>query len=166
MIAPLIRIATPSDRKRISDLVERAFGQPDEARLVEQLVDDEDVILELVAERDGELVGHILFSRLVVEDGIARFAAAALAPLSVEPAAQRTGVGSALVEAGHRALLATGERLSIVVGDPLYYGRFGFTHARAAGFDSTYQCEAMQALAWGEAPLRGRLYYAPAFAAL
>jgi putative acetyltransferase len=50
-----------------------------------------------------------------------------------------------------------------VLGDPAYYGRFGYSRARAAKFESEYQSEALQALAWGEAPETGRLVYASAF---
>lgn len=166
MTEPAIRIAVASDREAIAGFVERAFGQRDEARLVERLVEGGHAVLELVAGREGGLVGHILFSRLLVADGADRFAAVALAPLSVDPAVQGKGIGSALVEAAHHALRETGERLSVVVGDPRYYGRFGYAHARAAGFENPYQGEAMQALAWGEAPLRGRLEYASPFGEL
>jgi putative acetyltransferase len=50
-----------------------------------------------------------------------------------------------------------------VLGDPAYYGRLGYSHERAAGFESEYQCDALQALAWGEAPEAGRLVYPSAF---
>ena len=166
MIAASIRPAEASERAAISAVVERAFGQRDEARLVELLVESADTVLELVALHEGRIVGHVLFSRLLVVNGDERFPGVSLAPLSVEPSFQGQGIGSMLVEAAHRALREAGEQLSVVVGDPGYYGRFGYTHARASGFDSDYQGEAMQALAWGEAPSRGRLVYAPAFAAL
>jgi putative acetyltransferase len=94
------------------------------------------------------------------------FPAVALAPLAVEPRFQRRGIGGALVEEAHRQLRERGEALSVVLGEPAYYGRFGYTHKRAAGFESDYQCDALQALAWGEAPLTGKLAYAPAFAEL
>jgi putative acetyltransferase len=68
-----------------------------------------------------------------------------------------------LIREAHVRLKEAGEKLSIVLGDPSYYGRFGYTHARAAGFDSDYQCEALQALAWGEAPESGKLIYAEPF---
>jgi len=90
----------------------------------------------------------------------------ALAPLAVAPAMQRHGCGAALIAEGHRFLQAAGERLSVVLGEPAYYGRFSYAHARAAGFSSDYQCDALQALSWGEAPTTGRLVYAPAFSGL
>lgn len=166
MTAMTIRPAEPKDRQAIRKVEERAFGQPSEATLVDQLVAGGDVVLELVAERGDDVVGHILFSRLFVEDGGARFPALAFAPLAVDPDHQGTGVGSALIEDAHGRLQAQGEKLSVVLGDPAYYGRFGYEHDRAAGFTAEYQSEALQALAWDEAPRKGLLVYARAFADL
>jgi putative acetyltransferase len=161
-----IRPATPRDRDAIRLVEENAFGQQAEAGLVDALVAADDAIVELVAEEDGQVVGHILFSRLFVQEGGREFPAVALAPLAVDPSFHGTGIGGALVREGHVRLKAAGETLSIVLGDPAYYGRFGYTHARAAGFESVWQGDALQALAWGEAPQSGRLAYATAFDAL
>lgn len=161
-----IRTSTQRDRDAIRFVEEHAFGQPVEAGLVDALVTGGDAVTELVAEEDGDVVGHILFSRLFIEDGDARFPAVALAPLAVEPSFHGTGIGGALVREAHIRLKDAGERLSIVLGDPDYYGRFGYDHQRAAFFESDYQGDALQALAWGEAPSRGRLVYAPAFGSL
>lgn len=161
-----IRPAQDGDRAGIFEVEERAFGQQAEARLVEQLVADGDVVLELVAERVGRIAGHILFSRLRIIEGARQFDAVALAPLAVDPDFQYQGIGSALIAAAHEKLHAAGETLSVVLGDPAYYGRSGYQHARAGGFDSDYQCDALQALTWGEAPKTGRLVYAAAFGGL
>ena len=162
----VIRPAEPADRAGIRDVELQAFGQPAEADLVEALVAAGDVVLELVAMSEGEIVGHVLFSRLfVVQDGT-RFPAVALAPLSVKPKRQDSGIGTALVERAHALLRDAGESLSVVLGEPSYYGRFGYAHERAAAFASDYQCEALQALAWGYAPATGRLVYARAFSDL
>jgi putative acetyltransferase len=161
-----VREAGIADRDAIRAIEQAAFGGPVEAGLVDALVADDDVVLETVASLDGEIVGHLLFSRLVVEIDGAPFQAVALAPLAVDPAHQRSGIGTALVEDAHRRLRASGETLAVVLGDPGYYGRFGYGHARAAGFDSDYQCDALQALAFGGAPETGRLVYARAFAGL
>ena len=158
-----IRAALPADRQVIRVLVERAFGQPLEAVLVDFLVDDGDAVLELVAERQGEIVGHILFSRLMIEVGPEAFPAVALAPIGIDPDLQRQGIGGALITEAHNRLREAGERLSVVLGDPAYYSRFGYQRGPAQGFASDYQCEALQALAWGEAPATGRLVYARAF---
>ena len=161
-----IRAATPRDREAIRLVEEHAFGQQAEAGLVDALVGGGDTVLELVAVDEGQVVGHILFSRLAVSNGGKSFPAVALAPLAVEPSFHGTGIGGALVREAHLRLKDAGEKLAIVLGDPAYYGRFGYSHQRAAGFDSEYQGEALQALAWGEAPESGQLVYAPAFSAL
>lgn len=163
MSAVVIRPVVSGDHAAIRSLVVEAFGQPGEADLVDRLRADGDVVLELVAEREGEIRGHVVFSRL----DAGGHAAVALAPLSVAPAHQRTGLGAALVEDAHRRLAADGERLAVVLGEPDYYGRFGYRHEDAAGFDSEYQCDALQALVLGDgAPRSGRLVYARAFSAL
>ncbi|MVA98285.1 GNAT family N-acetyltransferase [Nitratireductor sp. CAU 1489] len=163
MTEPRIRTATDADRAAIFAVEEAAFSRTDEAELVDAIRRDGDAVLELVAERDGAVVGHVLFSRLVVEDGASRFSAFALAPAAVAPDFQGCGVGTALILEGHRRLRAAGERLGVVLGDPAYYGRFGYTHRRAAGFDSLFQGDALQALAWGGAPTAGHLVYPRAF---
>ena len=161
-----IRAATPRDRDAIRLVEENAFGQQVEAGLVDALVAADDAVVELVAEEDGQVMGHILFSRLFVQEGGREFPAVALAPLAVDPSFHGSGIGGALIREAHIRLKAAGETLSIVLGDPAYYGRFGYTHARAAGFESVWQGDALQALAWGEAPQTGRLAYATAFEAL
>ena len=160
-----IRNARTRDREAIRRVQEHAFGQAAEAGLVDALVAGGDAILELVAEEEGQVVGHILFSRLQVTQGHTTFPAVALAPLAVEPSFHGTGIGGALVREAHLRLKAAGEKLSVVVGDPDYYGRFGYSHERAERFESEYQCEALQALAWHDAPETGRLAYPAAFCA-
>lgn len=158
-----IRTAKPGDRAAIYAVEERAFGQKDEADLVEKIVADGDAVLELVAEEEGSIVGHILFSRLTITGGDKPFNAVALAPLAVKPSFQSTGIGGALIREGHVRLKEAGETLSIVLGDPAYYGRFKYSHERAAGFDSVFQGDALQAHSFGDAPIAGTLVYAPAF---
>ena len=163
----VIRPAEARDRADIRRVEERAFGQSGEADLVERLVADGDVVLELVAEVDGTIAGHVLFSRLLVmEDSGTSFPALALAPVAVDPDRQGSGVGSALIREGHARLEAQGESLSVVLGEPAYYGRFGYASDRAAGFICDYQGPYLQALAWGKAPATDRLVYASAFGAL
>ncbi|GHC67324.1 GNAT family N-acetyltransferase [Limoniibacter endophyticus] len=161
-----IREAVASDRGAIKALVERAFGIAAEASLVEMLAAEGSIVLELVAEKQGKLLGHVAFSRLVVETGQAQAQApaVALAPVSVEPDAQACGIGTALITRAHALLEERNETLSIVLGDPDYYGRFGYAHDRAAGFDSDYQCAQLQARVFSDsAPEVGRLVYPRAF---
>lgn len=161
-----IRTAMPRDREAIRLVEEHAFGQKAEAGLVDALIEANDVVLELVAVEEGTVVGHILFSRLYVRKDGVDFPAIALAPLAVEPEFHGTGIGGALIREAHLRLKEAGEKLSIVLGEPDYYGRFGYNRARAAGFESDYQCDALQALAWDEAaPQGGALVYAEPFRA-
>jgi putative acetyltransferase len=125
----MIRHARAADHAAIARIVEAAFGQADEARIVERLRAAEDSLFELVAEADGEVVGHIMFSRLYADRPEL---IAALAPLAVRPDRQSTGVGSALVRAGLEQAREFGAWGVIVVGDPAYYPRFGFSADTAA----------------------------------
>jgi putative acetyltransferase len=97
-------------------------------------------------------------------DGV--FPAAALAPLAIYPEYQQQGVATRLVREGHACLAAMGVTLSVVLGEPSYYGRFGYSHRRAAHFNSEYQSPYLMALSFGAAPWEGRLVYPAAFAAL
>jgi len=167
MSAVIIRPEESGDETAIRLLLVNAFGGEAEAKLVDDLRSAGDIVLSLVAARGGEIRGHILFSRLLVRNGDETFPAVALAPLGVHPAHQREGIGTALVEDAHARLAAQGEKLSLVLGEPAYYGRFGYSRERAAGFESVYQGEYLQALAWDDAaPASGRLDYPPAFADL
>ena len=158
-----VRPATTGDRQAIRAVEESAFGRADEADLVEALVAAGDDVLELVAERGAHIIGHILFSRLTVETEAARVPAVALAPLAVMQEHQGAGIGTMLIKASHRLLRDRGEVLSVVLGHAAYYPRFGYAHERAAGFDTIFQCDELMALAFGEAPMSGRLVYGPAF---
>jgi putative acetyltransferase len=131
----MIRYARTADHEAIAHVVEAAFGQADEARLVERLRADEDALFELVAEEAGVVVGHIMFSRLWA-DRYEMFAA--LAPLAVRPDLQRTGLGSALVRAGLESARDFGAHGVIVLGHPEYYPRFGFSAETAGKIAAPY----------------------------
>lgn len=131
----MIRYARPADHPAIAAVVEAAFGQPAQARLVERLRADEDALFDLVAVEADAVVGHILFSRLWA-DRYEMFAA--LAPLAVRPDLQNTGLGSALVRAGLESAKEFGAHGVIVLGHPAYYPRFGFSAKAAARVNSPY----------------------------
>jgi len=131
----MIRFARPADHPAIAEVVEAAFGRPEEARLIERLRADGDVLLELVSETAGQLDGHILLSRLWVDS---KDLYAALAPLAVRPALQRSGLGSALTRASIEQAREFGAHGMIVLGRPAYYPRFGFSTETAAQVKSVY----------------------------
>jgi len=123
----------PGDVAAIRAVNRRAFGQEDEAALVESLRNGGDVIASLVADDEGQIVGHILFSRLRIEAGDRTVDAAVLAPMAVLPERQRAGIGSALVRAGLDACREAGVAAIVVLGHPDYYPRFGFSADAARG---------------------------------
>jgi putative acetyltransferase len=169
MKATLIRAQSDGDEEAISRTVEQAFGRPEEATLVGALQAGGHVILSLVAEeRGGGLVGHILFSRIRIETdtGPASFNASALAPVAVAPDRQRRGLGKALIREGLDRLKARGEDICFVVGDPAYYGQFGFDAALAAQYDCAYAGPYLMALGFtarAVPPHRSRAIYPEEF---
>ena len=107
-----------------------------EARLVDGLREDAGFLphLSLVAERDGVVTGHVLVTRGWLEPAGAPVLG--LGPLGVLPAAQGSGVGTALVHSVLAVAEAAGETLVALLGDPAYYGRFGFRAAEELGVRS------------------------------
>jgi len=144
-------------------VVKAAFGREDEARLVGVLNKAGDSIVSLVAVEEGIIVGHVLLSQMA-----APFPALGLAPLSVRPDCQGRSLGSALVRAAVAQALAVGARAVFVLGDPDFYGRFGFGTPQARGFASPYAGPHLMVLpVGGSLPVpTGRIEYAPAFAEL
>jgi putative acetyltransferase len=128
-----IREELPADFTTVDELETLAFGRPLEAELVIALRDHAKVTLSLVAEQDGQIVGHVLFSpgRIVGPHGVTPVQA--MAPVAVLPSHQGHGIGSALVQAGLEALREAGVGIVIVEGNPRYYTRFGFTDATPLG---------------------------------
>ena len=100
------------------------YSRQTEHLIVEALRVADALELSLVAESDGEVVGHIAFSTAKIGDPSTGWFL--LGPLAVQPARQREGIGSALVETGLDALRARGARGCVLVGDPAFYARFGF----------------------------------------
>jgi len=139
-------------------------GRTEEADLVDALRDGGDLLLSLVARRGGEVIGHIAFSRLIVETAEGPVGGVALAPISVLPEEQRAGIGSRLVESGLQ-ILADTEQVVLVVGNPAYYQRFGFSTAVGKRYPSLHSGPHFLALVLGdpiEAPI-GPVVYSDAF---
>ena len=133
----MIRPEQPGDEEAIATLVEAAFGSRSEARFVAdvraapQFIPD----LSLVAEVDGEIVGHVMISYAELRRPDAVIPVASLAPLAVAPSFQGQGIGSALVRAAVAAAEAQGEPMVVVQGDPRYYRRFGFEWSAPHGIE-------------------------------
>ncbi len=124
----LIRIEQDEDQAAISRLYEAAFGRHFEARLVETLRRRARPYLGLVAIAQDELLGHLLFTPVrCAAQPDARLLG--LAPMAVKPEYQKQGIGTRLIRGGLSAARDTGARAAVVLGDPDYYGRFGFTPA-------------------------------------
>ena len=157
----MIRPATAADHPAIHAVVAAAFGRADEAELVGRLRADGDALVELIAEADGAVVGHILFTRL----GIGAVTGAALAPLAVAPALQRQGIGGALTRAGIEQCRARGVPAIVVLGHADYYPRLGFSAAVAAAFDAPFSGPSFMALELvpGTVAPGAKVRYAPAF---
>jgi putative acetyltransferase len=127
----VIRPERPGDSTQIRHVNELAFGQPAEADLVDTLRTTCSEALSLVAEDGGEIVGHILFTPVVVEGRLV--SGMGLAPMAVLPDRQRQGIGSQLVKRGLDHLRERGCPFVVVVGHPEYYPRFGFEPASKHG---------------------------------
>ena len=90
--------------------------------------------LSLVAEQDGEILGHILFTKV----DIGGSTQLALAPLSVIPGRQRQGIGKALIQEGHRRARELGYRYSVVLGSETYYPKMGYLPAEQYGIQAPF----------------------------
>jgi putative acetyltransferase len=131
----MIRHARPTDHAAIRAVVEAAFDKAEEADLIERLREAGDVMFELVEETEGEIVGHILYSRLWA-DSLNLYAA--LAPLAVRPDRQRDGIGKRLTIASIDTAREFGAHAVVVLGHPAYYPKFGFSAEAAARLNSPY----------------------------
>jgi len=151
-----IRSETPQDAAAVRNVNEQAFGQAQEARLVEQLHANGAVLLSLVAIVDDQVVGHILYSPACVGEESVEIRGAGLAPLAVLPQFQRCGVGSELVDEGSRRMRQSGYPFIVVLGHPEYYPRFGFVPASRYGLRCQWDVpdEAFMVLALDEPALR------------
>jgi putative acetyltransferase len=127
-----IRAETLHDYTAIDDVHIRAFDERIGVAIIVSLHRQRPVFdpdLSLVAEIDGRVVGHVLFSphtiRLLGQD----IRVVNLSPVGIDPAYQRQGVGGALIRQGHEIARDKGYELSFVLGHPPYYPRFGYiTH--------------------------------------
>ena len=116
--------STARDVASIVSIYPLAFPDEDLVPLVRELLDGRDDVLSLVAIVDSKVVGHVAFTNCRTEHECTDVSL--LAPLAVSPDRHKQGIGSALVRAGFDELERAGVNRVFVLGDPAYYGRFGF----------------------------------------
>ncbi|SFI54314.1 GNAT family N-acetyltransferase [Planctomicrobium piriforme] len=146
-----------------------AFARPDEAELVDALRAGGYVRLSIVAEVDAQVVGHILFTGLPIITSTGVVPALSLAPVAVLPAFQSCGIGSALIRYSLDQSRNAGYQTVIVLGDPNFYARFGFSPELTDHLESPFKCPEWMALELRPGALarvRGQVEYAPPFFAL
>lgn len=123
-----IRVEKEQDREAVRAVNEAAFESPAEADLADALREGACPVVSLVAEDEGAIVGHVMFSPVRLR-GRPDLRLTGLAPIAVIPERQREGIGSALVRAGLEACGKLGFGAVVVLGHPGYYPRFGFVPA-------------------------------------
>lgn len=137
----IIRQETPSDIAAIHAVNKQAFdGREAESGLVNAIRKSENFIpeLSLVADENGQIIGHILFSRIHIETENGPVSALALAPMAVLPEYQKQGIGAQLVRRGLDECTRLGHAIVIVLGHTRYYPRFGFSAALANSLECPF----------------------------
>lgn len=166
----IIRQEKKTDFKQVYDLVKEAFANAEhtdgnEQNLVEQLRKSVAYIpqLSLVAEINGELAGHIMFTKA----NVGKNEVLVLAPLTVKPKYQRMGVGSSLIEAGHRKAKDLGFQYVIVLGSEKYYPKFAYKPAEEFGIKVPNGIPSQNFMAIrlqdDAKPIKGKVIYAKEF---
>ena len=160
----LIRHEEPQDVEAIHAVNASSFPGDVEARLVDALRDGGSLTMSMVAIEDDRIVGHIAFSPVQTESGASGLG---LAPVAVLESHRRRGIGAALIRAGLDACRLLDVGWVVVLGEPAYYGRFGFVAASRFGLHDEYGgSDAFQALELCEGALprgAGLVKYAPEF---
>jgi len=165
----MIRPENESDCQAVRRVHVAAFPTDAEARLVDSLRAAGRLLVSLVVEVDGAVVGHVAFSPVTIGSADAR-GGVGLGPVAVHPDFQRCGIGKRLVRDGLAACRADGYAFCVVLGEPAYYTRFGFAPAARWKLTNEYgagpefmACELRE----GGVPVAGGLVrYAPEFADL
>lgn len=156
----IIRVATESDNSEILSIHNQAFGKekgPVISKLVDDLLVDETAkpILSLVAVSNNKLIGHILYTKVVITQSESSVYAQILAPLAILPGYQKRGIGQELINEGLKRLKTSGIELVFVLGHPSYYPRCGFAPAGKQGFEAPYPIPEEHSAAWMVQALNG-----------
>lgn len=127
-----IRQENSQDVEAIYNLNVLAFGQKEEAEIVDFLRSNKLLILSLVAVENNKVVGHVAFSSVIVES-VSIIKAIGLAPIAVLPDYQKQGIGKQLIQTGLQLIKEKNHDVVFVLGDSHYYSRFGFVAANKFG---------------------------------
>lgn len=163
----VIRPETPADGPLIRSLTDAAFigvehSSQTEGAIVDAFREAGALTVSLVAVQDNQIIGHVAFSPVRINgEDIGWFG---LGPVSVLPGLQRGGVGTALIEEGLRQLRDRGAAGCVVLGDPGYYGRFGFSSDHGLRYGDVPP-EYFQSLVLTGDPARGEVAYHQGFEA-
>ena len=159
----IIRNEEPKDVEQVRAIVRAAFPTEAESKLVDALRANGKANISLVAANDAEVLGHIMFS-LVTATPPGSAKGIGLAPVAVRPDAQSQGIGSQLIYEGLRLCRELGFDYSLVLGNPAYYGRFGFRKANESGIQNEYgEDEAFRWINFPNCIVTGLVQYAPEF---
>jgi len=153
-----IRKEASDDSQQIRIVIQSAFGQTEEADIVDKLRKNCRKRISLVAVSEGKMVGQILFTPVTIQAKRGSIAGMGLAPMAVLPGFQRRGIGSQLVRDGLTLIKKRKYPFVIVLGHPAYYPRFGFIPASRYGIRSEYENvpdEAFMILVLNQAALEG-----------
>ena len=166
----MIRAEAEIDRAAVRAVNTEAFETTAEADLVDALRERAQPVVSLVAEHDGRIVGHIMFSPVMLV-GEPDLKIMGLAPMAVASSRQRKGIGSALVRAGLEQCARLGFGAVVVLGHHTYYPRFGFVPSTGWNIRCEFAAppEAFMAIELQAAYLQGKagtIRYHPAFAAI
>jgi putative acetyltransferase len=162
----IIRRETVADRYAVYRVHQLAFGQEMEGRLVNDLHDGGFSRVSLVAESGDRVVGHVLFSELLIQNDSGSLRALSLAPVAVLPEFQRRGIGQSLITLGIQECRKQGHGIALVLGDPQFYRRFGFSTESASQLESPYAGPFFMGLEIVPGTLQGvvgRVSYPPPF---
>jgi putative acetyltransferase len=161
----MIREAQESDLEAVLNLIHSSFSNKAESDLVKQLISDNEVLLNLVIESSNTIIGNVVVSKVTMEPDMGLFCGG-VAPLSVLPERQSSGIGSQLMKEAIKKSNEMGMDALFLLGNPDYYKRFGFN---ISNLKSDYRVEHFQELELTRnclVNLKSKVTYANAFLSL
>lgn len=170
-----LRTEQPGDHKAVFDLIQSAFQSAEysdhsEHFLVDRLRASKAFIpdLSIVAETDGIIVGHILLTKIKINDEGNSYPSLALAPVSVLPQYQGLGIGGKLIQEAHDVARRLGHTSVVLLGHKDYYPRFGYKQASTFGISLPFEvpaenCMAIELVDGALENVSGIVEYAAAF---